>query len=159
MGVLAITSGIVTITNKNPLVSAISLVFLFFMFAGIYITLNAQFVAIMQILVYAGAIMVLVVFVIMLLNLGSEQKIKEKFKIKYLIAGIFGLALLFQIISIVLVNEGTNKSLPEISMKLGTIENIGDVLFSKYLFPFEAIGVLLLAAIVGAVILAKKKLE
>ena len=75
---MGIASGFVTITSKNPVVSAMALVFHFFMLAGLYLNMHAQFMAVLQVLVYAGAIMVLVIFVIMLLNLGDEEKLKEK---------------------------------------------------------------------------------
>jgi NADH:ubiquinone oxidoreductase subunit 6 (subunit J) len=97
LGAIAIARGIITVTNKNPLVSAFGLIVQFFMLAGLYLTFNAQFVAVIQILVLAGAIMVLVVFVIMLLNLGNEQALKEKFNTRKLIAALFSLALVLQL--------------------------------------------------------------
>lgn len=158
-GTLAIASGLVTIRSRNPVVSAVSLVFHFFMLAALYLTLNAQFVAVMQVLVYAGAIMVLVVFVIMLLNLGDEHKLKERFSFQKVIAVLFGIVFLFQILAIYLTFSSGKNEISEKSVLIGTAQEIGKELYSNYLIPFEAIALLLLAAIIGAVILAKKKIE
>ena len=159
LSVLAIGSGIVTITNRNPVVSAMSLIFHFFMLAGLYLTLNAQFIAVIQILVYAGAIMVLVVFVIMLLNLGDEESLKDRFNLKKFIAVMFGIAFILQLLSIYFVNPFSNETLSANSKEIGTAHYIGEALFTNYLYPFEAIGILLLAAIVGAMIMAKRKIQ
>ncbi len=159
LGILAIASAIITISAKNPLTSAISLVFHFFMLAGLYLTLNAQFIAVIQILVYAGAIMVLVIFVIMLLNLQDEEKLKEKFDFRKLIAVTFGVVLIFQFILIFSFSDIKLFKVSEVAAKQSTVEGISKALFSYYLLPFEAIGILLLAAIVGAIILAKRKLN
>jgi NADH-quinone oxidoreductase subunit J len=156
LGVLGIASGLVTITSKNPVVSAMALVFHFFMLAGLYLNMHAQFLAVLQVLVYAGAIMVLVIFVIMLLNLGDEEKLKEKLSIKTFIAVLFGLVLLIQFVVLFLTTSSTSR-LKE--SNIGSVEMIGNELFTNYLFPFEAISLLLLAAIIGSVILAKRKVD
>ena len=156
LGVLGIASGLVTITSKNPVVSAMALVFHFFMLAGLYLNMHAQFLAVLQVLVYAGAIMVLVIFVIMLLNLGDEEKLKEKLSIKTFIAVLFGLVLLIQFVVLFLTTSG-NSGLKQSNIR--SVEMIGNELFTNYLFPFEAISLLLLAAIIGSVILAKRKVD
>lgn len=158
-GTLAIASGIVTIRSKHPVLSAVSLVFHFFMLAALYLTLNAQFVAVMQVLVYAGAIMVLVVFVIMLLNLGDEHSLKERFSIQKIIAASLGIVFLLQILAIYLSFSSGKYEISEKSIQIGTAQGIGKELYSNYLIPFEAVGLLLLAAIIGAVVLAKKKID
>ncbi|MBI5325058.1 MAG: NADH-quinone oxidoreductase subunit J [Ignavibacteriae bacterium] len=158
LGILAIGSGIVTISSKNPVTSAISLVFLFFMLAGLYLVLQAQFIAVIQVLVYAGAIMVLVIFVIMLLNLGDEEKMKEKFNTRKGAGFLLGAILLMQL-AVVFMAQPFGVKKASASLNQGTIEFIGKELFSNYLFPFEAISLLLLAAIVGAIILAKRKID
>ncbi|MFH1052210.1 MAG: NADH-quinone oxidoreductase subunit J [bacterium] len=158
LAVLSIASAVVTISAKNPVVSALALVFHFFMLAGLYLTLNAQFIAAIQILVYAGAIMVLVIFVIMLLNLGAEEKNKEKFSIRKVISVILVCVMIIQFIMIFLLQKSGKIELPENSANLSTVQSIGQVLFTNYLLPFEAIGILLLAAIIGAIVLAKRKL-
>lgn len=156
LGILGIASGLVTITSRNPVVSAMALVFHFFMLAGLYLNMHAQFLAVLQILVYAGAIMVLVIFVIMLLNLGDEEKLKEKFSIKSFIAVLFGMVLLLQFVVLFLTTSGKSSFN---SNNIGTVEMIGNELFTNYLFPFEAISILLLVAIIGSVILAKRKVD
>lgn len=159
LGILGIGSAVVTVSAKNPVVSAMALVVHFFMLAGLYLTLSAQFVAVIQILVYAGAIMVLVIFVIMLLNLGDEESLKEKFNARKWLAVIFAGVLAIQFISVYLANPTGNNNLPAIAEEIGTPRAIGQALFTDYLFPFEAVSLLLLAAIVGSVILAKRKIQ
>ncbi len=156
--VLAIASGIVTISTKNPITSAISLVFHFFMLVGLYLTLQAQFVAAIQVLVYAGAIMVLVVFVIMLLNVGDEQKLKDKMSFKSILAICFAIIMGVQFFIIFNVVKTTNIKLADHASEMGSVQMIGKELFTNYIFPFEAISLLLLTAIVGAVVISKRKL-
>lgn len=158
LAILAVASAIVTIASKHPIRSAMALVVHFFMLAGLYLTLNAQFVAVMQILVYAGAIMVLVVFVIMLLNLGNEESLEKKLQIKHfmgiVLAGTFGLSLVYAFINL----KPEISNFPNHSIDFTTVQAIGKSLFSNYIVQFEAIGLLLTAAIIGAVLLAKRKL-
>ena len=156
LGTLLIASGIVVISHKNPVVSAIALVFHFFMLSGLYLNLHAEFLAVLQILVYAGAIMVLVIFVIMLLNLGDEEKLKEKFNVRKFIAVIFAFILALQFI---IIYATATSNFPGSTNSVGSPEVIGNDLFNNYLFPFEAISLLLLAAIIGSVILAKRKVD
>ena len=159
LGILAIASGIITISAKNPLTAALSLVFHFFMLAGLYLTLNAQFVAVIQVLVYAGAIMVLVVFVIMLLNLGEDRQLKKKINFRQGLAILFSLGFVTQLFAIIFSFHSNNAAFAVNSVQQGTAEAIGNELYTNYLFPFEAISILLLAAIIGAVVLAKRKIE
>lgn len=159
LAVLAIASAVVTIATKHPVRAALALVFHFFMLAGIYLTLQAQFVAVMQILVYAGAIMVLVVFVIMLLNLGNDEYLKQGYKPKQIfgvvLAGAFSVLMVYAFVN----NPSGIHYLPETVAKNTTAQAIGKDLYTNYLVPFEAIGVLLTATIVGAVVLAKRKIN
>ncbi len=157
--ILAIASGIVTISTKNPITSAISLVFHFFMLVGLYLTLQAQFVAAIQVLVYAGAIMVLVVFVIMLLNLGDESKLHEKFSLKSMVAFSFAAVMIVQFFLVFNVVKTSNSKLAPNAADMGSVQMIGKELFTNYIFPFEAISLLLLAAVVGAVVLSKRNLK
>lgn len=163
--ILAIASGIVTISSRNPVVSAISLIFHFFMLAGLYLTLQAQFIAVIQVLVYAGAIMVLVVFVIMLLNLGKEHMREEVFSFRKAAAFLLAPALVLMLISVFLMKPGSSSNIKDTiefngtSYTAGSVELIADVLYTNYLFPFEAIAILLIAAILGAVVLAKRNLH
>lgn len=159
--ILAIGSAIAVITQSNPIYSALALIMNFFSFAGLYLLLNGQFIAILQIFVYAGAIMVLFVFVIMLLNLNEEKKLYDKFNFKKMTA-IFFAGLFFIIVSYVFLFKGKgflNADQSSNSINAGTVESIGKVLFSVYLIPFEFISILLIVAIIGAIVLAKRKFE
>ena len=154
-----IISASLVVTRRNPIVSAIYLIVNFFCLAGMYLTLHAQFIAVIQILVYAGAIMVLFVFVIMLLNLGDERRLRDGFTWKKVVAGGFGFGILMELIYIFMMQTGTPSIDMERATNTGTVEAVGHVLFTRFLFPFEVTSLLLTAAIVGAVILAKKKLD
>lgn len=156
----AIATAIGTITRRNPVSAAMNLVAHFFMLSGLYLTLQAQFVAVVQILVYAGAIMVLVVFVIMLLNIGKEEQSKDSTTIVKLVGIAMALTFTLVVARTVMTGAGGGGSgLSPNALSLGTTENIGTVLFGQYLLPFEVISLLLLAALVGAVILAKRKID
>lgn len=154
-----IYSALLVITRRNPIISALFLIVNFFCLAGIYLTLHAQFIAVVQILVYAGAIMVLFVFVIMLLNLGDERHLKDAFSWKKVLAGGLGFGILMELIYIFLAQPGMSTIEMSQATKIGTVEMIGQVLFTRFLFPFEVTSLLLTAAIVGAIVIAKKKLD
>lgn len=154
----AIASGTLMILQRNPLMSAIYLIVNFFCIAGLYLLLRAQFLAVIQIVVYTGAIMVLVVFVIMLLNLGDEQRLTEKFDIKKIIGSVFVFGFLAEMAYIFFSTGVTGTGISAQAVNIGSVERLGDALFGKFLLPFEVTSLLLLAAIVGAVILAKKKI-
>lgn len=158
LGVLAIAGAVGTISARNPVSSAMSLVFHFFMLAGLYLTLQAEFLAVLQVLVYAGAIMVLVIFVIMLLNLGNEEKLKEGSNIRKLAGYTLGSLLLVALFVMIITSGSENmQSLPTAAVKAGSVEQLGKTLLQDYLFHFEAITLLLLVAVVGALILARRK--
>ena len=142
LAVLAIGSALAMVINKNVVNSALFLVINMVSLAGIYLLLNAQFLAVIQILVYAGAIMVLFLFVIMLLNVEDEEKLFDKFRVKYFLAFILGAAVVGQIFYSI---AGVTDMLPEISSnmaEIGTVEAAGDVLYTKYLLPFEMTAIL-----------------
>lgn len=159
LALLAVTSALAMIISRNTVNSALFLVLNMVSLSGVYLLLQAQFLAVIQILVYAGAIMVLFLFVIMLLNIDAEESLFTKFRVKYFIAFIFGVAVLSQILySLGAVSD----MLPEISpqmAQIGTVEAVGQVLFSKYLLPFEITAILLTAAIVGALLIAQHKIS
>ncbi len=151
---VAVTSALVVILAKNPVTSALALIVTLFILAGYYVLLCAQFIAAVQVVVYAGAIMVLFLFVIMLLNL---QKLPGMFKATSttLIMGIIVGGLLF----LVALRALTGISLPEAAaydVDLGSVANLGSKLFTTYLLPFEIASVLLLSAIVGAIVMIRK---
>jgi NADH-quinone oxidoreductase subunit J len=158
LAVASIVSAIIVITRRSPIMSVVFLVLNFIILAIIYLTLQAQFIAVIQIVVYAGAIMVLFLFVILLLNLGNEELLSEKFNYKKKIALALSVVFLVQLIAGVKMSFGEypNQLAPS-AEQIGTVEYIGKVLFINYLFPFEITSLLLLAAIVGAVILSKRK--
>ncbi|MEQ9089580.1 MAG: NADH-quinone oxidoreductase subunit J [Balneola sp.] len=159
LAVLAIGSALAMVINKNVVNSALFLVINMVSLAGIYLLLNAQFLAVIQILVYAGAIMVLFLFVIMLLNVEDEEKLFDKFRVKYFLAFILGAAVVGQIFYSI---AGVTDMLPEISSNManiGTVEAAGDVLYTKYLLPFEMTAILLTAAVVGALMVAQYKIK
>lgn len=151
---LSIACAISLVYHKNPLYSAISLVGVLVSLACIYLTLAAPFIAIVQILVYAGAIMVLVVFVIMLLNL-EEDKPLNSLRYLYAVGGVLGLTLLAQTFFIFYaVKKAPNT--PVENTDAGLTMSIGEAMYTEYLLPVEIVGVLLLMAIVGAVVMSRR---
>ena len=153
---MAIGCAICVIWHNNPLYSAISLVGVFISLACIYLTLASPFIAITQILVYAGAIMVLVIFVIMLLNVDEEEDKPLRLSYLYLLGGGLGLALFAQAIFIMYAVTKTAAKMPTSEPTMGLSKNIGKAMFTEYLLPVEIVGFMLLMAIIGSVILARK---
>ncbi len=162
-GGIAMGSALLCITRKNPIASALWLVVTLFSIAAMFVLLDAQFLAALQVLVYAGAIMVLFLFVIMLLNLGRPGPSDIKGPLGLGVAVLLGAALLF------LLQPMTRSTLPSaitlppgsvlaLQQQQGIVGSVAYPLFGAYLIPFEIASVLLLAAIVGAVVLAKRKL-
>lgn len=151
---LAILSSIMVIFSKNPIHSVLYLIITFFAIAGHYIMLNAQFLAVVHIIVYAGAIMVLFLFVIMFLNLNAETEPQQSTFIKF--AGVLVGGSLFLIL-IASLKGAANITNPNPNMEIGLIKNLGQVLFRDFLLPFEMISILFLAALIGAVMLGKKE--
>lgn len=155
---LAIACAVSCVYHKNPLYSAISLVGVFLSLACIYLTLAAPFIAIVQILVYAGAIMVLVVFVIMLLNL-DEDKPLTRLRYLYPVGGALGLVLLAQTMFVFYAVTSTPHQASEQGNVVGQTMSIGTAMYTEYLLPVEIVGILLLMAIVGAMIMARRMRE
>lgn len=158
LGAVAVGSGLLVVTRRNPVMSVLALILNFFCLAGIYLTLNAQFIAVIQIIVYAGAIMVLFLFVVMLLNLKDERALTEGLSTRKIVAAGLGFGLLVQVLYILWnASDGFPQKNEAIAISTGTVEVIGVQLFTNFLFPFEITSLLLTVAIVGAVHLAKKK--
>ncbi len=154
-------SAVLMITRPNPVISALFLVLNFGSLAGLYLTLNAQFIAVAQVIVYAGAIMVFFLFVIMLLNPEKEKRFFDhKTKLRIFIIAVVSLVLI-QIVYVIFLSKSSNSITSEVtqSVGVGTVENIGREMFTNYVVPFEAAGYLLLSATIGAMVLAKKKFE
>jgi len=152
---LAIACAISMVYHRNPLYSAVSLVGVFIALSCIYVTLAAPFIAAVQILIYAGAIMVLVVFVIMLLNL-DEDKPLTRLRYLYAIGAGLGVILLAQTFFIFYaVMRAPNVPVAE-DQTAGRTIDIGRAMYSEYLLPVEIVGVLLMMAVIGGVILSRK---
>ena len=162
-GGIAIGSALLCITRRNPIASALWLVVTLFALAALFVLLDAQFIAVLQVLVYAGAIMVLFLFVIMLLNLGRPGPTDIKGPVGLLTGAALAGALLFQLKVLGQTTLPSGIQLPPgtvagIQQQQGIVGSVANPLFGAYLIPFEIASVLLLAAIVGAVVLAKRKL-
>ena len=156
---VSVFSAVMMLLQRNPVNSALYLILNFFCLGGLYLTLNAQFIAVVHITVYAGAIMVLFIFVIMLLNLKDDKRLIEHLGLRMYLGIAFSVGLLAELMYILgfsSANAYTRQS-PS-AAEIGAVEYLGKVLFTKFLFPFEITSFLLLAAIIGAVLLAKKKL-
>lgn len=154
---VAVGSGVFVVTCKNPVNSAIALVNTFFCLATCYVMLDAPFMAAIQLIVYAGAIMVLIIFVIMLLNIGTVDVAKTS----HAVAGGALMAVLVGIQALYLLNRGEVANLDgpmtEVALReVGHTELLAKSLFTDFLLPFEVTSILLLVAIVGAVVLAKR---
>ena len=152
---LAIASAISLVYHKNPLYIAISLIGVFIALSCIYLTLAAPFIAVVQILIYAGAIMVLVVFVIMLLNLDDEKPI-NRLRYLYAVGGGLGLILLVQTFFIFYAVSNKPNQYIEANETVGKTMSIGTSMYTEYLLPVEIVGILLLMSTVGSVILARR---
>jgi NADH-quinone oxidoreductase subunit J len=153
---IAVGAALEVVMQRSPLNSAIALVVAFAALAANYILLSAQFIAAIQIIVYAGAIMVLFVFVIMLLNVRAEEsRLDRTTALKWIVSP--ALAVLF-VASFYVIRTSRLEELPQSprAAEVGTVETIGYDLFREYLLPFEAASVLIMMAIVGALVLAKR---
>jgi NADH-quinone oxidoreductase subunit J len=155
-GGLAVGCGVAVVAQRNPLYSAISLVGVFVALAGLYLTLQAPFIAAVQVIVYAGAIMVLVVFVIMLLNV--EEEARRPVRLHYLIpVGVLLAAVLVGEAAFMLQLGNTPAQFaPVEGSDVGLTASIGTGMFTRYLLPFEVTSVLILMALVGAITLARQ---
>jgi NADH-quinone oxidoreductase subunit J len=152
---LAVGSAVMVVISKSPVYSILYLIITFFAISGHYILLNAQFIAIVNIIVYAGAIMVLFLFVVMLMNLNADTE--PPHKSKYLMYGgvIAGCSLLLVLVAA--LKQSSAGTLELKSGSTGLIENLGKTLFTDFVFPFEISSVLFLSAMIGAVVISKKE--
>lgn len=151
---VAVFCGLMTVLSKNPIHSVLYLIGCFFAIAGHYLLLNAQFLAVVHIIVYAGAIMVLFLFTLMLMNLNEETE-QHKPALSRMAAVIASGLLMLVLIAV--LKKADSLPVPfNQDVTIGTIQNLGKVLMNEYLFPFEFASVLLTMAMVGAVLLAKK---
>jgi NADH-quinone oxidoreductase subunit J len=166
-GVIVLTS-ILVVTLRNPIYSALSLLIMFFHVAGLYVTLEAEFLAAVQIIVYAGAILVLYLFVVMLLNVKRE----ERYHAQLPLAALLGITILTEVLMLAFLRGfssetpaggtpavGDSVQAGEVIAGAGNTETIGEALYSTYLFPFEVASLILLVAMIGAIVLAKRDLS
>ncbi|MES2780241.1 MAG: NADH-quinone oxidoreductase subunit J [Bacteroidota bacterium] len=155
LSALSIISALLVVFSRVPIYSVLWLIVCFFTIAGHYIMLNAQFLAIVHIIVYAGAIMVLFLFVVMLLNLNKEN---EQHKINWVkfAAVISGGILFLTLIAAMKSSDLGTYNLPT-KTEIGYVQNVGMKLFTEYVLPFEISSILFLSAMIGAVVLAKKE--
>ena len=161
--IMAIVSALLVITRRSPVAAALWLVNVLFNLSVVYVLLDAHFIAAVQVLVYAGAIMVLFLFVIMLLNIGKLGASDVKGPWGKVIAIAAGLILIAEIAALRSALMPASGSLPDGAVarmveQQGAIHVIAEPLFTRYLIPFELTSVMLLAALVGAVVLAKRKI-
>ncbi|HEY5771492.1 MAG TPA: NADH-quinone oxidoreductase subunit J [Chitinophagaceae bacterium] len=156
LSVMALFSALMVITSKNPMHSVIWLIIVFFAISGHYLLLNAQFLAIVNIIVYAGAIMVLFLYVLMLMDLKKEIEPPKNRWLK-LAGAVAGGSLLLVLIAALKKADIANQIAETRTGDIGLIENLGKVLFNDYVVPFEISSILFLSAMVGAVVIGKKE--
>lgn len=154
-GGLAIGCAIAVVAQRNPLYSAISLIGVFLSLSSLYLTLSAPFIAAVQIIVYAGAIMVLVVFVIMLLNVEAEERRRPRLAFLVPVAVLLAAVLIGEV-AFILYSVRVTFDRPLGPSEVGLTKSIGVGLFTTYLLPFEITSILLLMALVGAMTLARR---
>ena len=152
---LTLLSALMVVLSKNPIHSVLYLVFTFFCISGHYVLMNAQFLMAVNIIVYAGAIMVLFLFVIMFMNLNKETEPQKNLWLR-LAAVLSGGILMLVMIAALKDNAGAVNSMRG-EGSIGLIKNLGKVLFTEYVLPFEISSILFLSAMVGAVVLGKKE--
>lgn len=155
LSAIAIGSSITMVFHKNAMYSVLSLLICFFSVAGLYIMLNAQFLAIVHIIVYAGAIMVLFLYVLMFLNLNSPVQIRKNNLTR--IAAVMAGGLLFCVLLSGFLQTQLVEMPEAMGEKVGSVENLGKVLFNEFLIPFELSSVLFISAMVGVIIINKKE--
>lgn len=149
---LAVLSAIMVVFSKSPVHSVLYLIITFFCIGGHYVLFNAQFLAVVHIIVYAGAIMVLFLYVLMLLNLNRESEPHKSNLLKVSAVIIGGLMLIVLVGSL----KGTEQMVIEQTSDVGMVKSLGKVMFTDFLLPFEIVSILLLASMVGAVMIGKR---
>ncbi len=157
LAALTVLSALMVVVSKNPIHSVLYLVFTFFCISGHYVLLNAQFLMAVNIIVYAGAIMVLFLFVIMMFDLRKNKPDSKSNLTKIAGAVVAGTLLVIFIASIKQSNFNIQISEKAANSQIGMVENLGSLLYSKYLLPFELVTVLFFVAMVGAVMLGKRE--
>lgn len=152
----AITGGIAMLLYKNPMYSALGLLISILSVAGLFALLSATFLFMVQIIVYAGAIMTLILFILMFLNINEKDLPEEPNKIKFILLGIV-LMIPLNVLVIKAIAQLPNASLEILNSKFGSIKEVGMLLYTNWLISFELISILLLVALIGAIVLVKRK--
>ena len=156
-GGIAVAAALLVVLFRNPIYSALSLVATLFCLAGLFVLLNAHFLAAVQIIVYAGAIMVLFLFVIMLLNLGHPDALEPATgRFRKVCVIILGVLLVGQLAMVVTRQLGAGSN-PEEALLTDNVPYIGELLYTDFLFPFEVVSMILLVALIGVVVLVKRE--
>jgi NADH-quinone oxidoreductase subunit J len=156
--VVILASGVLTITRKNPIHSVMFMLLLFFHIAGVFVLLNAEFLAVVQLIVYAGAILILYLFVAMLLNITEEKSLARANRYWPWAAG-FGIVLAGSIGLIVAKGNFPADAGQQMNPAMSGVGALGMELYSNYLVPFEIASIILLVGLIGAVMLAKKEIS
>lgn len=154
LAVISLLSAIGVVMAKNPVHSVLLLIVTFFTIAGLYILLNAQFLAVVHIIVYAGAIMVLFLFVIMLMNLNASGEPQKNNLVKF--AGVISGGILL-IVLVAVLKQAHTGMLAEGNNQIGLIQNLGQALFKDFVLPFEVSSILFLSAMIGAIVIGKRE--
>ncbi len=154
LSAIAVSSALGVILSRNPVNSVLFLILTFFAISGHYVLMNAQFLAIVNIIVYAGAIMVLFLFVIMLMNLNADVEPQKGQLVQ--LAGVISGGILFLVV-LASIKTAKAEIMDKASTDIGLISNLGKVLFTKYVLPFEISSVLFLSAMIGAIVIGKKE--
>ena len=161
MAAITTVGAVLVVALPNPMYCVFSLIVTFLGLAGLFLSLNAQFVAIVQIIIYASAIMMLFLFVIMLINLDKEEKKDLKIPFQKLLGIVFGLFVFLVLITVLkdfnISSQIKGVFTPQYIDQIGNTQLIGKLLLSKYLLPFQTMGILLFVGIIGAVVLGRKK--
>jgi len=153
-----VISAVLMITRRNPIHSVLLMLLLFFHIAGVFVLLNAEFLAAVQLIVYAGAILILYLFVVMLLNVDKERSVKRANRYWPVIAG-FGIVIASEIVLLIVCGKFAVEPGQLMKPGFGSVNALGVELYTNYLVPFEIASVILLVGLVGAVMLAKKVKE
>jgi len=160
LAIVCVVLAFMVVFNNSPIGSAICLIGMMLCLAGVFVVLQAHFLAALQVIIYAGAIMVLFMFVIMLLNLsGDDKQWKSRERNAYLsiASGVLIIGVLYKFIDITSGAEFNSQA--DVPDTFGTTAEVGTALFTKFVLPFEVASILLLVAMVGAVVLAKSKVD
>ncbi|HZC68344.1 MAG TPA: NADH-quinone oxidoreductase subunit J [Nitrospirales bacterium] len=155
LGTVIVLTGILVVALHKPVYSVIALLVMFFHIAGLFVTLHAEFLAAVQLIVYAGAILVLYLFVVMLLNVKEDNSYQRQFRLG-LGLGLLALAEVVYIVSMAGMPEEHVREPAAAVAAAGNTETVGRALYTTYLFPFEVASLILLVAMIGAIFMAKK---